>query len=68
MPTLLTQRELKLMNYRELQKICKVCLSRWPSTELMFVKDWGLRANLKSDEMIGLLLEAQCVSALTPPT
>jgi hypothetical protein len=25
------------------------------------LKDWGVRANLKSDEMIDLLLETQCV-------
>jgi len=30
----------------------------------MFAKDFGLKANLKSHEMIGMLLEAQCVSAL----
>ncbi|KAJ3571578.1 hypothetical protein NP233_g3658 [Leucocoprinus birnbaumii] len=45
MPTLPSKQELKSMMYRDLQKICK---------------DWGVRANLKSDEMIDLLLEAQC--------
>ncbi|KAF9452642.1 hypothetical protein P691DRAFT_721372 [Macrolepiota fuliginosa MF-IS2] len=49
MPTLPSKEELKSMMYRDLQKICK---------------DWGVRANLKSDEMIDLLLEAQ--SKCTP--
>ncbi|KAF5356310.1 hypothetical protein D9756_003882 [Leucocoprinus leucothites] len=49
MPTLPSKQELKSMMYRDLQKICK---------------DWGVRANLKSDEMIDLLLEAQSRNTL----
>jgi hypothetical protein len=61
MPTLPSKQELKSMTYRDLQRICKVCLLLLSMHQThVCLKDWGVRANLKTDEMIDLLLETQC--------
>lgn len=61
MPPLPSRKELEELKRPELQKLCKVCFLLAFLVFLSYSQDYGVKANLKSDALIELLLDTKFV-------